>query len=131
MNGPNFSDLRKQFEQEFEKGKAEERPKHILVSRVDECTCGIYVQGTLAFLAEINQKEEQIHHLNDRTQVKDFPLEADMLENLSDMAGFPVTEENYVWEVAKGICLTAGVSQNRKFVPRYDMLAEPAYIVKP
>lgn len=87
--------------------KKDDKPKHPpLVYRCDELLCYVYVNATKAILSVLGEKEEVLYHLNDNAQFHDFPGFVQSLEcreELSEMAGFEVTEETLLWKVAKAI----------------------------
>lgn len=82
--------------------KAKKRPEMHLT--VDELTNHVYVDATIAVLVELGLTDRDVMNVNDRTQMCDFPsADGEMLETLSEMAGFEVTNETYLWQVAKAL----------------------------
>lgn len=102
---PSLSDLMNQFEEEHNNEKEGKVTKkvHELPLYVDDMVCGIYSAATICFLNIVGLKDDNILHMNDRHQIKDFPTALECLEELSDITGFNVTDETYIWEVSKAI----------------------------
>jgi hypothetical protein len=103
---PDIADLRAAFEQDSVAKEKQEKVYPKLLYNHDELTCHIYVNGTLFVLAELNQKEDMILHVNDNTNFSDFPMEDTALKELSEIAGFEVTPKTKLWEVAKAVSLS-------------------------
>lgn len=110
---PNFREL---MEQHIADTKGTEKKIPRLEIMADELTCHVFVNATIAILEVMGQQKETIMHMNDRMQVKDFPIEAagEVMEELGDMAGFPITEETFIWQIAKAI----STGETPKFKPR-------------
>lgn len=102
---PSIGSLMDQFEQEYkdEKEGKVKKKTHELPLYVDDMVCGIYSAATICFLNIVGLKEDSILHMNDRHQVKDFPTALECTAELSEITGLIVTEETYIWEIAKAI----------------------------
>jgi hypothetical protein len=104
---PSISGLMSDFEADH-KAKLEGKEKAIpkLERLGDELTCNVYVSGTLAVLATLGLKDTDILQINDRHVFGDFPsfFDAELNEDLNDMAGFEVTSDTFIWQVARSLC---------------------------
>lgn len=71
---------------------------------VDELTNHVFVDATIAVLVTLGLQDRDVLNVNDRTQMKDFPqADGEALEELSEMAGFEVVEDTFLWQVAKAL----------------------------
>lgn len=117
MKMPSLSELQAVFAQD-EAAKQDKKPIHRLNYNLDELTCIVYVDGVLCVLEELGQDSQKvILHVNDRTTISDFPIQGDTLSELSEMTGWKVKPEKFLWEVAKALSTKDGASIKHR--PRY------------
>lgn len=109
--------LMAQFEADHVAEKKGEKPKPRIDLMVDELTCHMYVSGSLAVLAVLGMKDEDILHVNDRTVLQDFPTaDEEAIEELREMTGIQdITLETPLWRLAKAL-VTGDTS---KYKPHY------------
>lgn len=100
-----IGDMLNDFEKHTSLSEEEKRKKiPVLTLSVNELTQHVFVDATIAILAELGLPDREVLNVNDRTQLLDFPqVDAATLEDLSDMAGFDVVPETYLWQVAKAL----------------------------
>lgn len=100
-----LGDMLSDFEKHVGKSDEERRKKvPVLTLSVNELVQHVFVDATIAVLAELGLEDREVLNVNDRTQMMEFPqADAATLEDLSDMAGFEVKPDTFLWQVAKAL----------------------------